>query len=146
MSPKRINKSIDAPKIHKDRISECRATRQTITFSFEYASDDKTFGIKKGKDKRKYCDLMSKLKIFSAKTWNEVIAQPRAVGVECISIGIMSERAQNALLKCKDIDIGEKVYIARIGDARLLMRRGTKCQRVAQILAIEWTLGDAYNH
>lgn len=146
MSNRKIKKQDILPDKIKINKNICKAERQNVVFSFEHMTKDKTFGITGCKDKDNFCALVNKLKIMSSKTWQDLFNDGKTNGVELMSVSDMKPRAQNALEQCHGVDSGDRVYIARFGDCRLIMRRGTKCGRVAQILAAEWQLGDAYDH
>lgn len=146
MSNRKIKKQNILPGKIKRNNNACKAERQNVVFSFEYMTKDKMFGILGCKNVDSICALVNKLKIMSSKTWQDLFDDRKANGVELMSVSNMKTKAQNVLEQCHGIDSGDRVYIARFGDCRLIMRRGTKCGRVAQVLAVEWRIGDAYDH
>lgn len=124
----------------------CKSVKRNITYSFECASEDKIFGVSACKDITKYKAFIKKLKILSSYTWDKLMALPREKGAELMELSCFKEKARNALMNSTALDAGDKIYVSRAGESRIFFRRAKQCNREAEILAVEWTLGDAYNH
>ena len=136
-------------KISKGKISnrECSAKEPTIIFSFRHitsCADYNFTGFEKHKKNSEIINciiqLISKLKTMSQLTWEQFNSQPRESGLEYIVVDELDKSFIN------DIDIpipkDEKLIIVRFNgqNSRFVLKRGTKCRRVAHFLGIDYNL------
>lgn len=142
-------------KISKKSIAQrekCSAEEMTIVFSFRHLTSCKDYNFYYF-DKRKknseianaIVSLTEKLTVISKKTWDDFYAQPKNSGYELLKV----DNIKSSLISGLDIILtkDEKILSIRFNgqNSRLLMKRGTKCPRVAHVLAIDYDL-TAYKH
>lgn len=129
----------------------CKAERETITFSFQYFTENKRFNFEVLSNQS---DRLSAINAFfkeltrlSNVTWQNLNDVPKKTGSESMPISQMSEAFIQEMLS-KNITPDKNLYIVRFGGKkyRMFLRRGSKCSRVAHVLAVELRLGDIYDH
>lgn len=129
-----------------ENIKKCKAHAETVLFSFTYFTENKEFNFAKINKAEIISGFFDRLKIISQLTWDEFFsADHRKTGYEAILVKQLNPRFASSL---KHITPDEKVFITRFCGSkyRMFFRRGSKCDRVAQILACEFNLGTAYQH
>lgn len=134
------------------QIKTCSASKETIVFSYAHiCKDDKhNFNcFKKNKQNSKMAEriksLSDKLSELSNLTWENFNALPKKSGSEYLPVGQWNKTFINSLDYSLTDD--DKLISVRFDgqDCRLVLKRGTKCGRVAHILGIDLNL-DLYNH
>lgn len=141
-------------KISKGKIErrECSAKELTIIFSFHHitsCTDYNFIGFNKQKKNSETVNciiqLVDKLKKMSQLTWDQFHSQHRKAGYEYVNTYEMDEAFVNHL----DITIpkDEKLLVVRFNgqNSRFILKRGTKCNRVAHFLGLDYNL-KLYKH
>lgn len=138
------------PKINiKDIGKQCSALKESIVFSFEHLTENDEYNFNYFKKNnaellKVYNSFMQVLSRLSRQSWNDLnMSSHRKGGDEMLRVDMMESRFVNSL---KHVSMDEKLHVIRFGNYRLFLKRGTKCRRVAQVLAFEFKLGSAYNH
>lgn len=136
----------------KAKIKSCSATRETIVFSYSHvcSSDEYNFNCFKSKKKtalmaESVAALHNKFSEMSKMTWDDFFSKPRKSGMEYIPVSEFKSTFINSInYKLTDDD---KLIVVRFcaQDYRVILKRGSKCGRVAQVLGIDLDL-DLYEH
>lgn len=144
-----------ADKISRKEISDfekCSAEKLTIVFSFKHMTKCDDYNFRYFNKRKKNAEisnaivaLTEKLSSLSCKTWDDFRNERREVGFEYIPITQMEQSFITGI----DIQMSydEKLISVRFNgqNSRLILRRGTKCRRVAHLLGIDYDL-KLYKH
>ena len=143
------NKEISAKKAEQNKY--CNASRETIVFSFNHICGDKKHNFCAFEDKKFnnmphiMKSLLDKLDTLSSKTWQNINDQKKDCGLEYLPVIQFNEKFINSLPD--KIMKDDKLISIRFNGkkCRLIVRRGTKCNRVCHILGIDCDLS-LYKH
>jgi hypothetical protein len=133
-------------------LKECRAQKETIVFSYSHLCSDVNHNFECLKSKKHnsvladtVCSLTNKMFELSKMTWEQLYLLPKRSGFEYIPVSQFSKTFINSIDYKLTGD--DKLIIVRFyaQDCRLVLKRGSKCGRVAQVLGIDLDL-DLYNH
>ena len=136
----------------KAQIKTCSASKETIVFSYAHICKDDRHNFNCFKRKRqnsKMAEVVSalnnKLSEISNLTWERFNAMSKKCGMEYMQVGEMDETFIHSLDYHLTKD--DKLISVRFNaqDCRLILKRGSKCNRVAQVLGIDIDL-DLYRH
>lgn len=144
-----------ADKISRKEISDfekCSAEKLTIVFSFKHMTKCDDYNFRYFNKRKKNAEisnaivaLTEKLSSLSCKTWDDFRNERREVGFEYIPITQMEQSFITGI----DIQMSydEKLISVHFNgqNSRLILRRGTKCRRVAHLLGIDYDL-KLYKH
>lgn len=149
MINKKQSKTFNPKKV---QVKECSAKKETIVFSYAHICKDDKHNFNCFKSKKQNSKMAETISALNAKlsemsnlTWEMLNATPRKSGLEYMPVGEMDTTFINSL-DCS-LTKDDKLISVRF-DAqkyRLILKRGTKCGRVAQILGIDLNL-DLYKH
>lgn len=141
--------------ISKDAIKRresCSAETMTVVFSFRHLSKKADYNFRYF-DKRKknsetsnaIVSFVDKMAELSCLTWEQLKLIPRKAGYEYLDVSLFEESFINSL----DIPLSadEKLMSVRFNgqNSRFIIKRGTKCPRVAHVLGIDYDL-TLYDH
>ncbi len=152
MSIKKREKNIKFSKQNVERREFCRAKEDTIVFSFQHITRCEDYNFKCFDKQKKNSqtanaieEFIDKLSLLSKMTWDEFWKKCKKSGMEQMPCDRMEQRFINGI----DIPLSadEKLISVRFNsqNSRIIMRRGTKCPRVAHILGIDYDL-KLYKH
>lgn len=116
---------------------------QSKTFSFEY------FDKAKSDLQDAIIQCFNKLQEMSKCSLQELYNKGKQNGgIEPLAFSEFTEQFRNAVRKVETISDDEKLYVIRFNSQkyRMILRRGSKCRRVLNILGFEFKLGTAYRH
>ena len=133
-------------KRNAEAIKRCKAAEETVLFSFTYFTDNKEFNFSKINKPELIGRFFERLKRISQMTWDKFSAlDHRKGGYEPVPVKQLKPKFFASL---KHVTPDEKIFVTRFGgrDYRLFFKRGSKCGRVAHVLACEFDLGTAYDH
>lgn len=137
------NKAISKKEVERNQ-RICKSVNDTIVFSFKYLTTSKKY---KGflKDEQISSDFFSKLQLISSLTWEQFHLLKRQSGYELMTCGEVDAKIVNGVNLRMTAD--EKIYVVRFNSqkSRIFIKRGSKCPRIANILAIDTELS-AYKH
>lgn len=138
-----VEKTVSRKEIDKNQ-QICRSKKNTIVFSFKNLTTNKNY-CGKFQQEQVAVDFFNKLRVISELTWEQFHQQGRKSGYELLSWGQIDCKVKKGT--SLPITDDEKIYIIRFNsqNARMLVKRGTKCQRVANVIAIDTELL-AYRH
>lgn len=153
MGIKQQKQNLTVSKQRAELIERCSASEETMVFSFRHMTscDDYNFRCFEKKKKnaevsRAIAAFVDKLSELSQMTWSTFFSKGRTCGgPDPIPAFQMEDRFLNGV----DISISddEKLISVRFnsGKSRFIIKRGTKCRRVAHVLGIDYDL-DLYKH
>lgn len=135
-----------------ERRESCTAQAMTVVFSFHHLSEKDDYNFRYF-DKRKknsetsnaIVQFIDKISEISQMTWDELYRKPKNSGFEYLDVDLFDKTFINSL----NISIAkdDKLMSVRFNSpkSRFIMKRGTKCSRVAHILGIDYNLS-LYSH
>lgn len=130
----------------------CSAHALTVVFSFHHLSKDPKYNFRYFDKMKKNTEttnaivsFVDKIAEFSKLTWEQLQNMPRKSGYEHLPVDQLEKSFINSL----DIPLtnDDKLLSVRFNgqNSRFIMKRGTKCSRVAHILGIDYDL-NLYQH
>lgn len=153
MGIRQQNQNLTISKKKAELIERCSATEETIVFSFRHMTscDDYNFHCFEKKKKnselsRAINSLMDKLSELSQMTWSAFFSKGRTCGgADPIPAVQMEDSFLNGI--SGGVSDDEKLISVRFnsGKSRFIIKRGTKCRRVAHVLGIDYDL-KLYKH
>nr|DAL86655.1 MAG TPA: hypothetical protein [Caudoviricetes sp.] len=135
-----------------ERRESCTASAMTVVFSFHHLSEKEDYNFRYFEKKAKKAEasnaivqFIEKIAEFSKMTWEQLYQLPKKSGLEYLDAAIFEESFINSI----NIPIAkdDKLIVVRFNgqNSRFVMKRGTKCSRVAHILGIDYDM-KLYNH
>ena len=135
-----------------ERREACSAQALTVVFSFHHLSKDPKYNFRYFDKMKKNAEttnaivsFVDKIAEFSKLTWEQLQNMPRKAGYEPMPVSQLERSFINSL----DIQLtdDDKLLSVRFNgqNSRFIMKRGTKCSRVAHILGIDYDL-KLYSH
>ena len=143
-----------ANKVSKTKIEQkqCTAKEFTLLFSFKHISNKDDYNFRFFEKNKKNSEIVNaiiafteKIRVLSNDTWEVLNNLKRESGIEYIPVSEFKEYFINSLnIPLTDDD---KLISVRFNgqNIRFIMRRGTKCSRVAHILGIDYDM-KLYKH
>lgn len=130
-----------------ERRESCTASAMTVVFSFHHLSEKEDYNFRYFEKKAKKAEasnaivqFIEKIAEFSKMTWEQLYQLPKKSGLEYLDAAIFEESFINSI----NIPIAkdDKLIVVRFNgqNSRFVMKRGTKCSRVAHILGIDYDM------
>lgn len=135
-----------------ERRESCTASAMTVVFSFHHLSPKDEYNFRYF-DKRKknsettnaVVQFIDKIAEISQLTWDDLYRKPKNSGYEYLDI----DQFDICFINSLNIPLAkdDKLMSVRFNgqNSRFIMKRGTKCSRVAHILGIDYDL-KLYSH
>ena len=134
------------------RRETCSAEMMTVVFSFHHLSKKADYNFRYFDKKKKNSEtsnaivsFVDKMAELSRITWEQLYRMPRQARYEYLDV----TQFENSFINSLDIPLAadEKLMSVRFNgqNSRFIMKRGTKCSRVAHILGIDYDL-KLYDH
>lgn len=135
-----------------ERRESCSASAMTVVFSFHHLSEKEDYNFRYFEKKAKKAEtgnaivqFIEKIAEFSKMTWEQLYQLPKKSGIEYLDAALFEESFINSL----NIPVAkdDKLIVVRFNgqNSRFIMKRGTKCARVAHILGIDYDM-KLYSH
>lgn len=131
---------------------ECSAKELTLLFSFRHLTSDDNHNFKCFEKSKKNSEMakaivsfIEKVKALSQSTWDMLNSAPKKGAIEYIPVPQFDKTFINSL--GINLTKDDKLIVVRFNgqNSRFIMKRGTKCNRVAHILGIDYKM-DLYKH